>query len=323
MSEPQSHKVPPRICVVGSGGRLGAMLTREFSREHEVVGFNRAQLNLTASQRIGETLDGMDFDVLINCAAQTNVDRCETHPEEAFVINAEAPGVLAEICTAKGARLVHISTDYVFDGDKREPYTEDDTPNPISVYGASKLEGERRVLAANGDHLVVRVSWVFGPDRPSFVDWIVDRAREQDQVEAVADKFSTPTYTLDIAEMLRPFLWSLSASAPEDEIAATGPKAGRLHPADGILHLANRGECSWREYGQWALDCCAAEGVPLRARTVRAISLADMKNFVARRPVHTVMATERYERLTGRIPRPWQEAVAHYVRAHIASRAQV
>ena len=303
MSELQPQDRSARICLIGAGGRLGAALLREYSAAHHVTGFNHAQLDLAAPDQLRKSLAEAEFDVLINCAAQTNVDRCETHQEEAFTINGEAPGVLAEICTGKGARMIHISTDYVFDGEKREPYTEDDAANPISVYGASKLEGERRVLDVSGDHLIVRVSWVFGPDRPSFVDWIVGRAREQEHVEAVADKFSTPTYTLDIAEMLRPFI-------------STGA-------VGGLLHVANTGECNWREYGQHALDCCASEGVPLRARNVGAITLADMKNFIARRPVHTVMATSNYERLTGRAPRSWQEAVAEYVRDHVAPRAQV
>ncbi len=292
-----------RIVVIGAGGRLGAALARAYRNEHEVTTFNHAQLDLATPEKLEQSLRARDFDVVINCAAQTNVDRCETHREEAFTINGEAPGVLAEICTAKGARLIHISTDYVFDGDKQEPYSEEDAPNPISAYGESKLEGERRVLEVSGEHLVVRVSWVFGPDRPSFVDWIVDRAREQQQVEAVADKFSTPTYTFDIAEMLRPFISRGSAG--------------------GLLHLANTGACSWREYGQYALDCCAGAGVPLRAKTVGAVTLADMKNFIARRPVHTIMATSRYEQWTGRTPRTWQEAVAEYVRDHVAPRAQV
>jgi dTDP-4-dehydrorhamnose reductase len=304
----QDQQERKRLAIVGAGGRLGTALARVYRADHDVRAFTRAELDLSAPERLRDSLGGVDFDVLINCAAQTNVDRCETHREEAFTINGEAPGVLAEICTEKRARLIHISTDYVFNGEKREPYTEEDTPNPISVYGASKLEGERRVLEVSGEHLVVRVSWVFGPDRPSFVDWIIDRAREHDHVEAVADKFSTPTYTLDIAEMLRA-IWSQPAR-PEAE-------------SRGIVHLANTGACSWREYGQWALDCCAREGVPLRASRVGAITLADMKNFVARRPVHTVMATSMYERWSGRTPRSWQEAVADYVREHVAPRAQV
>ena len=298
---PEIHK--RRICIVGSGGRLGAMLLREYAREHDAVGFAHAQLDLAAPERLRAALDATQFDILINAAAQTNVDRCEAEREEAFTINAVAPGVLAEICAERDAHFIHISTDYVFDGESAEPYAEEDAPNPISVYGETKLEGERRVLAVSTSHLVVRVSWVFGPDRPSFVDWIVQRAREHTQVEAVADKFSTPTYTRDIAEMLRPLLQSHA-------------------PTGGILHVANQGRCSWREYGQWALDCAAAAGVALRARQVDAISLADMKNFVARRPVHTVMATTKYEQLTGRAPRSWEDAVAEYVRDHIAPAAR-
>ena len=153
------------------------------------------------------------------------------------------------------------------------------------------------------NHLVVRVSWVFGPDRPSFVDWVIAQAREHEKVDAVADKFATPTYTLDIAEWLKPLLVS---SAP-----------------GGLLHLANRGGCSWREYGQWALDCCRAEGITLRAHEVGAITLADMKNFIARRPVYSVLATGKYEHLTGEAPRDWHEAVAAYVRDYVKPRLAV
>ena len=168
-----------RIVVLGAGGRLGAALVREYARDFEVVGFNHAQLDLGAPEQLRATLADLDFDALINAAAQTNVDRCETHPEEAFALNAEAPRMLAAICRAKKARFIHISTDYVFDGEKREPYTEEDEARPISVYGESKREGERRALEANDRALIVRVSWVFGPDRPSFIDAILNKARER------------------------------------------------------------------------------------------------------------------------------------------------
>src|SRR5450631_1725850 len=150
-----------RIVIVGAGGRLGAALVREYSRDFEVVGFNHTELDLGAPDQLRSTLTGLGFDVLINTAAQTNVDRCETEREEAFALNAEAPRVLAEICRAKGARFIHISADYVFDGEKREPYTEEDEAHPISVYGKSKREGECRALEANDQALIVRVSWVF------------------------------------------------------------------------------------------------------------------------------------------------------------------
>jgi dTDP-4-dehydrorhamnose reductase len=293
-----------RIIILGAGGRLGAALLREYASEHEVTGFDHAQLDLAAPKQLRATLGALEFDRLINCAAQTNVDRCEKETEEAFALNAEAPRVVAQVCSEKGAQLIHISTDYVFEGAATKPYSEEDEAKPISVYGESKLEGERRVLAVSADHLVVRVSWVFGPDRASFVDWVVQQAREKDKVAAVADKISAPTYTLDIAEMLRPF------------VAVGGAEPG----ASGILHLANSGQCSWREYGQWALDCCRAEGMSLRAKTVDAISLAEMQQFVARRPIYTVLATEKYERLTARKPRAWREAVRDYVRRYVATR---
>ena len=283
-----------KIVIIGAGGRLGAALLRAYGEgTNEVSGFTRAQLDLTDSERLHEALDPLEFDFVINCAALTNVDACEKYPAEATRVNAEAPEVLAQICQQKKARLIHISTDYVFDGAKGRPYREEDAAQPISVYGKSKLEGEHRVLAVSENHLVVRVSWVFGPDRPSFVDWVINQAREHETVSAVADKFSTPSYTLDLAEMLQPLF--------------------ELPSAHGTIHLTNTGECSWCEYGQWALDCCQAEDVPLRARSVNPIMLSDMKNFVARRPPYTVLSTAKYEELTHRTPRDWHDAVADYV----------
>src|SRR5437762_3689307 len=158
-----------KVVILGAHGRLGAALIREYRDKFEVVGFNHAQLDLGKPEEIHAEIDKLDFDVLINCAAFTNVDLCETEREQAFRINAEAPRVLGKICREKNAKLVHVSTDYVFDGEKREPYTEQDEPRPISVYAESKRAGEENVLAVEDRHLIVRVSWVFGPHRPSFV----------------------------------------------------------------------------------------------------------------------------------------------------------
>src|SRR3954453_22330973 len=226
-----------RLVIVGAGGRLGSALAREYASEFDVVGFNHAQLDLGKPEQLRATLGDFEFDALINTAAQTNVDRCETQREEAFALNAEAPRVLAKICAEKRARFVHISTDYVFDGEKREPYTEEDEARPISVYGESKREGERRTLEANDRAVIARVSWVFEPDRPSFIDWSIGQAREKEEVSAIADKWATPTYTLDLATLLKPF------------VIAGISDAG----VSGILHLANSGECSWQEYAQWAV----------------------------------------------------------------------
>jgi dTDP-4-dehydrorhamnose reductase len=280
-----------KIVIVGTGGRLGAALAREF-KKYDLTTVNREQLDLSDLDDLSTKLRPMVFDVLINAAGFTNVDACETERDRAFLINAEAPGLLAKICDAKHAKLIHFSTDYVFDGEKRTPYTEEDEANPISFYGESKLIGEQNVLAAGDHHLVVRVSWVFGPDRPSFIDAIIRRAQENEKVDAIADKFSTPTYTHDVAQMLPQFFRTVEG---------------------GIVHFANAGKCSWQEYAQRALDDCRDASMPLKATTVGALKLNDMKNWVARRPVYSVLSTVKYTELTGRAPRAWREAVADYI----------
>jgi dTDP-4-dehydrorhamnose reductase len=287
-----------KLVITGSGGRLGTALMREYQDMFEVTGFNHVQLDLANVGEIHAKIDKVDFDVLVNAAAFTNVDLCAKQRDQAFRINAEAPRLLADICRDKKAKFIHFSTDYVFDGEKREPYVEEDSANPISVYAESKRMGEENVLAVQDGHLVVRLAWIFGPDRPSFVDGMIARARESEQIAAVADKFSTPTYTRDIAEML--------------------PRLFEVDVPGGILHFVNAGGCSWQEYAQHAIDCCHQFGIPLRAREVAPLKLSEMKSFIARRPVYTVLSTAKYSTLTGSSPRPWREAVAEYVREYLA-----
>jgi len=282
-----------KILIVGSGGRLGAALVREYQGKFDVTSFNHEQLDLANQNQTRDNLSPLEFDVLVNCAAMTNVDLCEQEIEQAFAINAEGPQLLARICRDKHAKMIHFSTDYVFDGEKREPYVETDAAKPISVYGESKRTGEKLVLQTQDRHLVLRVSWVFGPDRPSFIDTMIKRARDEEHIDAVADKFSTPTYTHDIAEMVSRFF----------DVDVPG----------GILHFANNGECSWQEYAQHALDCCRASGISLKAKTVGALKLADMKNWIARRPVYSVLSTAKYAKLTSVTPRSWRDAVSDYI----------
>jgi dTDP-4-dehydrorhamnose reductase len=298
-----------KIAILGAGGRLGAALMRKYRERFDVVGFNHAQLDLSNFGELRKKLRATSFDLLINAAAFTNVDLCETKRDEAFLINAEAPRVLAEICRDKRARLIHFSTDYVFDGGKREPYVESDSANPISVYGESKLAGEQNVLAVQDRHLIVRVSWIFGPDRQSFIDGMIKRAQENEEVDAVADKFSAPTYTDDIAEML-----VVTAVGDGTQPGVTDPGYNAASDYDGILHFTSAGECSWQEYAQWALDCCQEIGLLLKGKTVGARKLKDMTNWVARRPVYSVLSSAKYAKLTGRSPRTWREAVADYIR---------
>src|SRR5262249_4671194 len=153
--------------------------------------------------------------------------------------------------------------------------------------------GEENILEMQEKHLVVRVSWVFGPERPSFIDAMIKRAREEEKIEAIADKWSTPTYTSDVAKMLPQFF----------DVDVPG----------GILHFANSGECSWQEYAQHAIDRCHASGIPLKAKAVDALKLADIANWAARRPVYSVLSAGKYATLTGAIPRSWRDAVSDYI----------
>ncbi len=282
------------ILILGAGGRLGSALAREWrARGQDVLAMDRTAFSLDKVAEVQERLAGLEFEVLVNCAALTNVDYCESHREEAFRINAESVAAMAGVCAQKNARLIHVSTDYVFDGNATTPYSEADAPHPISVYGESKLAGEVEALAASPRNWVARVSWVFGPDRVSFVDQVILRATKEDRVEAVADKWATPTYTMDVCADLWHFLRGIEGG--------------------GVVHMSNAGVCSWQEYGQHALDCAVEAGLELKARMVGGLKMSDLKAFVAKRPPYSAMATAKFTSLTGIHPRGWREAVRQHV----------
>ena len=287
-----------KVVVVGSGGRLGGALVRILGAGHEVVGVNRQDLDLSSREEIQNVVGALDFDLLLTPGALTKVDYCEDHVDEAMAVNAVAPGLMAEIAKDKGARMIHFGTDYVFDGKDPEPRKETDPINPLGVYGRSKAEGENAVLAVSGEFIVARVSWVFGPDRVSFLDSIIERAMELEEVSAIADKYSSPTFSNDLAEIVG--------------LLMDRPWSG------GLINMCNSGSCSWQEYAQVGIDAAAACGMPLRARRVDAISLEEM-GFQASRPKYTSMSVERLTGICGQPPRPWQEAVTDYVKRFVAT----
>jgi dTDP-4-dehydrorhamnose reductase len=281
-----------RIAILGRYGRLGAALCRGLADTYDVLPLSRGELDLTKPLRA--QLRQTAFDLLINAAAATNVDWCEQHQAEADWINGRAVGELAQLCAERGVRCLHVSTDYVFDGLTSRPYNEEDPAIPINVYGKTKRLGEELLLQADPDHLVIRVSWVFGPDKPSFVDWALNQAMSVERVAAIDDKISSPTYTLDFVQWIRPLLFEL--------------------PIGGILHLCNSSGCTWREYAQWAIDAAREEGVRFKAHEVQPITLDSMTAFLARRPVYTRMATEKFLKTTGLSTRPWRDAVRDFVK---------
>lgn len=282
-----------RVVILGAKGRLGGALARLWARDYEVRALARPELDVANLAALKELLEAASYDVLVNCTGLTNVDRCEIDRQEAEIVNARAPGVMAEAAAATEARLIHFSTDYVFDGAKTTPYTEEDVARPLGHYGQTKLAGEGAALMPSPRHMAVRISWVFGPDKPSFVDSIIERALANDRVEAIADKTSCMTFTEDVARWLRPFL--------DQDLPG------------GLYHACNTGGCSWHEYGQHALDFAARAGLPLKARKAEPIPLSAMKAFIAPRPPHTALSTAKLVSVTGAVPRPWQEALEEYL----------
>ncbi len=287
-----------KVVVTGTGGRLGAAVARQLRERHRVVAYDRRAMDLRCPQQMDDHLGALEFEVLINCAAVTQVDYAEQHPVEAHEANALAPAHMAAICARRGARMIHVSTDYVYDGAAPGLRRETDAVNPLSVYGRTKREGEERVLEADDRFIVARTSWVFGPDRPSFVDQIIARAQKEADCGAIADKFSSASYSLDMAEQLD-FLLSVREG--------------------GVYNLCNEGSCTWHTLGQAALDTVAALGWKLHTRTLAEQRLADMTALLAPRPVHTSLDVTRLAAATSLRPRPWREALADYLRTYYAS----
>lgn len=280
----------PKILVTGGGGMLARDLKpRLESAGYEVIAPKKSQLDITQAAHVSGILATLRPRAVFNCAAFTKVDRCETDPL-ARAVNDEAVAHLAESCRKFGAKLVHISTDFVFDGAKREPYREDDETNPLSAYGATKLAGERRALA-NADALVVRASWLFGSHGPNFIEAMLKQAQEgKKTVRVVTDQVGRPTATTDLSEALVDLL----------RIGATG-----------TLHFANSGEVTWNEFAKEIFRLAGHEAVE-----VEPIS-SDELNRPACRPPYSVLSTEKYERLTGNKPRDFRKPLAEYLETRV------
>ncbi len=286
-----------KVLIIGAKGRMGAALVRRYIRSRDTLAWGREELDLLDLESIPGKLEAADFKVLVYAAGITNVDYSEDHEHEARCTNQEAPLILAGICKQKGARFIYVSTDYVFDGRSDILLSETSPPAPLSVYGRSKLAGEHSVLAVSPGFLVIRVSWLFGPDRSSFPDMILQRAMNSDHVEAISDKVSCPTYSEDLAAWIEPML--------DDQRYS------------GLLHLCNSGSTSWQNYGQVTLDIAARLGIPLKTTRVEGVSRVNFPAFKAERPQFTSFDTGKYQQLSGHTPRPWQEALEEYLKTTV------
>ena len=228
---------PLKIFVTGANGQLGRDVVRTWTAAgHDVAGFGSVGLDVTDRDAVVRMLEHQRPHVVINCAAWTAVDACESDPERAHTVNADGVANVAEGCAAAGARLIHISTDYVFDGSKPTPYVEADEPNPVSVYGRSKLAGEQAALQLGSGAAIVRTSWVCGEHGANMVKTVLRLAAERPELSFVADQIGHPTFTADLAEQLL-----------------------RIADAElsGVIHATNQGAVSWYEF---AREVVAASG---------------------------------------------------------------
>ena len=265
---------------------LGRDLVSCLKSRHGVLPLTRKEADITDSSAVDRAFDKTQPDIVIHCAAFTAVDECELQPELAFKVNAEGTQTVARACRKRSIPILYLSTDYVFDGEKPEPYVETDRPSPLNVYGQTKLAGEEGVKELAGRFWIVRVSWLFGPWGRNFVRAILDQAHTGQPLRVVADQVGAPTYTMHLAEKI--------------EVIFTGAEGG-------IYHVTNQGYCSWFEFAkeilhQAGLDHITVSPIPSSALDRR-----------ARRPPNSRLANTRLEASgLGLLP-PWKDAVRSYL----------
>jgi len=276
-----------RILVTGSHGMLGTDLMELLKSDSAVraAGADIGEVDITDAVSVEECLELEQPDIVVNCAAYTNVDGSESQEGTARAVNALGPELLARACEARKIRLVHVSTDYVFDGRKTAPYLPDDEPCPLGVYGRSKLAGERAVAVNCSNHLIVRTAWLYGAHGPNFVTTVLRLARERDCLRVVSDQVGSPTFAKDLARLLR---------------------ALALTDAVGITHATNTGSCAWYEF---ALEIVGLAGLDT---PVQPISTAQYPT-PARRPANSVLDCSRTDLLTGIERRHWRDALAEFI----------
>ena len=270
-----------RILLLGSNGQLGKELERQLSSVANVAAFPRESLDITNHKAVRDAVRCVHPDIIVNAAAYTAVDKAEADADFAHAVNADAVANLAQIAQEQSLWLFHYSTDYVFDGSKQSAYLETDTPNPINVYGRSKLAGEAAIAVADCQHLIFRTTWVIGKDGHNFAKTMLRLASERDALKVIYDQIGVPTSP------------SLIARVTVDAIRAI--KESNAWP-QGIYHLAPQGKTSWHEIAQTLIAHAEQQHIPLRTHAVdiQAITTAEYPT-VAKRPLNSQLHTHKLQ----------------------------
>ena len=285
--------MPERLALIGAKGMLAWALHRQAEQLWEVAALDLPEFDITDRGQVLRVLGALRPSVILNCAALTDVDGCESKEELANAVNGRGPGHLAEAARAGGATLVHVSTDYVFDGSRGRPYVEEDATGPTSAYGRSKLLGEHAILESGLERFyLVRTSWLFGLHGKNFVETIARLAAEREELRIVGDQVGSPTYTADLG---RAILTLLGSPAPF-----------------GVYHFSNEGVCSWHEFAGEIVAELRQRGQRLKVSRILPIRTEEYP-LPARRPAYSVLSKEKYKAATRAGVPHWRHALGRYM----------
>lgn len=275
-----------KILVLGSKGQLGTDLIEVLGPSHVVRGVDIDDFDITSFSDCREIVAEFGPQAVVNAAAYTNVDGCETEKDLCFAVNAEGVRNIARVCSDRGVKVVHFSTDYVFDGTKGKPYVEEDLCNPINVYGQSKLQGEIYLKEHAEDYLLIRTAWLYGRTGKNFVKAILDKAKHEKKLRVVNDQVGSPTYSADLALAVRLLLEGNHA---------------------GVFNVTNRGRCSWYEFAVRIVQYAQIPDVEIEAIS------SDMLRRQALRPAYSVLSCRKFIQETKKTTRYWQVALKDFV----------
>jgi dTDP-4-dehydrorhamnose reductase len=286
----------PRLLVTGADGQVGRAVLESFRETAEVIGCNRASLDLANADQIREKVRTIAPDIIVNAGAYTAVDRAESERSLARAINARAPGILAEEAQRAGALLIHYSTDYVFNGSKPGPWVEDDATDPLSVYGASKLAGEEAIRSVGGRHLIFRTSWVYAPEGKNFVLTMLRLGREQDSLNVVDDQIGAPTTAAELARATH----AIAGGILEKQF-------GAARSWSGVYHMSCSGCVSWCGFARAIFERAHAL-LGGKAPKVNPIATSDYPT-PAKRPQNSLLSNDKLHRTFNVHLAPWQAAL--------------
>jgi dTDP-4-dehydrorhamnose reductase len=298
----------PTILLTGAGGQLGGQLQHTLAHLGRVVATDYAEIDLTSPAAIREAVRTLRPQWIVNPAAHTAVDKAESEPDLAFALNRDAPAILAEEAARIGAVIIHYSTDYVFDGSSQTPWVETDAPNPLAVYGASKLAGEQAVAASGAPWFTFRTSWVYGAVGKNFLLTILKLARERDELRIVADQYGAPTWAFDLAAMTASVMDQLTAQATRESRSVSEIAA----ESSGIYHACNAGETTWCGFAEKSVVLAQERWPTQKFAQITPITTAEYPT-PARRPASSRLNCSKLAQHFGFSFPAWDQSLARVI----------